>query len=73
MTQPTPVASGPSIGCAPSGSLLRTPLRYSSTRLRAQYRSVLSSKTTYTADNPNWLIPRTNLIFGTLSSSVDSG
>ena len=73
MTQPTPVASGPSIGMAPSGSLSRTPFRYSSTRERAQYRSTSSSNTTYTADRPNWLMPRTNFVFGTLSSSVDSG
>ena len=36
ITQPTPVASGPSIGIAPCGSLATTPFRYSSTRLLAQ-------------------------------------
>ena len=73
ITQPTPVASGPSVGRASGGSLPVTPFRYSSTRERAQYRSVPSSNTTYTAEMPNWLIPRTNLMCGTLSSSVSSG
>ena len=35
--QPTPVASGPSAGETPCGSCPPMPLRYSSTRLRAQY------------------------------------
>ena len=42
----TPVASGPSAGWAPSGSRSWIWERYSSTRLRAQYRSVPSSKMT---------------------------
>ena len=36
-TQPTPVASGPSVGVTPSGRRAPAVLRYSSTRLRAQY------------------------------------
>jgi len=42
--QPTPVASGPSDDFAAAGSRPCTWLRYSSTRERAQYRSVPSSK-----------------------------
>ncbi|HWP99256.1 MAG TPA: hypothetical protein VNK92_02175 [Vicinamibacterales bacterium] len=44
--QPTPVASGPSAGWTPAGSRPCKPLRYSRTRLRAQYRSVPSWKIT---------------------------
>ena len=44
--QPTPDASGPSCGRTPSGSRPWSELRYSSTRVRAQYGSVPSSKIT---------------------------
>src|ERR1017187_7010662 len=50
--QPTPVASGPSDGVTPWGKRPLKPLRYSSTRLRAQYGSVPSSKITYTNEKP---------------------
>jgi hypothetical protein len=45
-TQPTLVASGPRVGVTPLGRRVLIELRYSSTRLRAQYRSVPSSKIT---------------------------
>ncbi len=61
------------MGMAPSGSRSRTPFRYSSTRVRAQYSSTSSSKTTKTAERPNWLIPRTNFVPGTFSISVERG
>ena len=41
-----PVASGPSVGTTPAGRLFATRLMRSSTRVRAKYRSTLSSKTT---------------------------
>ena len=44
--QPTPVASGPSFGVTPAGSRSDNEVRYSSTRLLAQWRSVPSSKIT---------------------------
>src|SRR6185436_8443177 len=44
--QPTPVASGQRLGETPLGSRPLKPLKYSSTRLRAQYGSVPSSKIT---------------------------
>ena len=39
-------------GVTVAGSLPLIPLRYSRTRLRAQYRSVSSSKMTYTKPTP---------------------
>ena len=51
-TQPTPVASGPSAGFACAGSRACTWFRYSSTRERAQYGSVPSSKRMYTNESP---------------------
>ena len=45
-TCPTPVASGPSAGAMPAGSVLVTRLMRSRTRARAKYKSMLSSKTT---------------------------
>ena len=44
--QPTPVASGPSVGVTSAGSRVDAWLSDSSTRLRAQYRSVPSSNRT---------------------------
>jgi len=44
--QPTPVASGPSDEVTPRGNCPLMLLKYSSTRLRAQYGSVPSSKIT---------------------------
>src|SRR6516162_2638006 len=44
--QPTPVASGPRLGATPGGSRDESELKYSSTRLRAQYGSVPSAKIT---------------------------
>ena len=49
---PTPVASGPSDVFTPRGNWLLMLLRYSSTRLRAQYGSVPSAKITYTNEKP---------------------
>ncbi len=46
--QPTLVASGPSSVFTPCGSCAVILERYSSTRVRAQYGSVPSSKMTYT-------------------------
>ena len=52
-TCPTPVASGPSVGTTPAGSRDVTRFMRSRTRVRAKYRSVASSNTTYTIENPN--------------------
>ena len=70
---PIPVASGPSVGVAPSGNVALRLLRYSSTRLRAQYRSVPSSKMTYTNDMPNIDRPRTSRTCGVLISFETMG
>ena len=44
--QPTPVASGPSVGVTSAGSRFDAWLSDSRTRLRAQYRSAPSSNRT---------------------------
>ena len=69
-TQPTPVASGPSSVRTPSGSVAWIFDRYSSTRDRAQYRSVPSSKMTYTYEKPKSENPRTALTCGAPSWSL---
>ena len=70
---PTPVASGPSFGVTPGGSWSATVLRYSSTRLRAQYRSVPSSKITCTNETPKNEYPRTTCANGAASIRVVNG
>src|SRR6184192_1765265 len=72
-TQPTPVASGPRIGAVPCGSLLEMVESFSSTRLRAQYRSVPSSKMTLTNDIPNIDCPRTAVTRGDPSIELTTG
>src|SRR5947207_11533525 len=70
-TQPTPVASGPRIGVTPRGSLFEMLDNFSSTRLRAQYRSVPSSKMTFTNDMPNIDCPRSEEHTSELQSHSD--
>src|SRR2546428_324420 len=72
-TQPTPVASGPRIGVTPWGSLLEMLDNFSSTRLRAQYMSVPSSKITLTNDIPNMDCPRTAVTRGEPSIELTTG
>src|SRR5205807_8851464 len=72
-TQPTPVASGPRMGVTPWGNLLEMVESFSSTRLRAQYRSVPSSKMTFTNDMPNIDCPRTAVTRGEPSSDDTTG
>ena len=71
--QPTLLASGPSDALAEAGSRAWTWFRYSSTRERAQYGSVPSSKMTYTKESPKYENPRTVLAPGTDSIVVVSG
>jgi hypothetical protein len=72
-TQPTPVASGPSSVCTPSGSCGTILERYSLTRLRAQYGSVPSSKITYTYEKPKSEKPRMAFTRGAPSSADTIG
>ena len=72
-TQPTPVASGPRIGVTPCGSLFEMVDSFSSTRLRAQYMSVPSSKITFTNDIPNMDCPRTAVTRGDPSIELTTG
>src|SRR5207237_7183469 len=72
-TQPTPVAYGPRMGVTPWGSLLEMVDSFSSTRLRAQYRSVPSSKMTFTNDIPNMDWPRTAVTRGDPSIELTTG
>src|SRR2546426_8034071 len=72
-TQPTPVASGPRMGVTPCGSLLEMLESFSSTRLRAQYMSVPSSKITLTNDIPNIDCPRTAVTRGEPSIELTTG
>ena len=68
-----PVASGPSTDRAPSGKRSRILLKYSRTRLRAQYTSVPSSKMTYTKLIPNIEKPRTSVTCGAATNDDTIG
>src|SRR5437879_13390078 len=72
-TQPTPVASGPRMGVTPCRSLLQMVDSFSSTRLRGQYRSVPSSKITFTNDLPHIDWPRTAVTRGDPSIELTTG
>jgi hypothetical protein len=61
------------VGLTPSGSSARMPWRYSTTRVRAQYMSVPSSKMTNTHEMPKSVNPRTVRTRGVEISDVTMG